>query len=274
MRQCFKTILAISVLVLSILNCNASETLMVDGSTGVKPLVQALAEKFKDTEHGFDIEFGDGLKPKARIQALLDGEMQIAMASHGIDVEQIKASGLFVHQIAKMAVVMGVHQSVQIRSLSHQEICDIYSEKTTNWQSLDGANQIIKSYLRPFNEVDTEIVSAYIGCFHEEAISPNITVMAKSGHMAKALAKTPGAIGMTTQVRVGQSKGQIKAISINDVAPSVSNLENGAYPFTRDMFLITDLKPSSKVTAFLAYIFSAEGRQVIIENNAVPIVLE
>ena len=101
-------------------------------------------------------------------------------------------------------------------------------------------------------------------------MAKTVKVMPKSGRMARELASTSGAIGMTTMVRVRRSKGKIKAVSLNGIAPSAENMKNGRYSLTRDAFLVTRAKPSTAVTKFLKFIRSPEGEKVIIENNAAP----
>lgn len=250
----------------------------IDGSTGVKPLVEALAAAFQEFEgsHEITFSFGEGLKPADRISALAKGSIDIAIASHGIDIEQIHSLGLTTHRFAKMAVVFGVNHSVPINHLTHQQICDIYSENILDWHfALRNSNNKlppkINAYTRPFDEVDAEVVIAQIPCFKALTIPNSIKVMPTSGDMARALATTLGAIGMTTQVRVVQSDGQIRPIAINGVFPSIDNMLTNKYPLSRDSFLITTGSPSQNVTRFIEFIYSKQGAEVIMDNNSVPV---
>ena len=245
-------------------------TVVVDGSTGVKPLVEALAKVYSKSQQAVSIQIGTGLKPKARIQALLNQDIDIAMASHGIDIEAITSEGLQVHKIAKVAVVMAVNRDVNISGVSHQQLCDIYAGKTLNWRSLHGPNAAIAVFSRPNTEVDYEVVNAHIPCFSQLQLSSQTQTKKKSGQMARALAQTSGAIGMTTMVRVAQSEGRLLALSLDDVAPTITNLLSGDYVLTRDLFLITPSNPTPQVSSFLAFIRSEKGAVIIQTNNAVP----
>ena len=234
-------------------------------------MIESLAAAYQTSQRVPRIIIGAGMKPDTRIQALLNGTIDIAMASHGIDIEQINKLGLKVHRIAKVAVVMGVNHNVNVNNLSHQQLCAIYSGETTNWQSLGGTDLLIRPFIRPFNEVDTEVFQAKVGCFSTINVSQGVKTQKKSGQMARAIATTPGAIGMTTLIRVRQSEGRIKALSLDKIQPDTGHLINGMYPLTRDMFLITHGKPEQKVSSFLTFIHSTNGRQNIISNNAIPV---
>ncbi|TDF39286.1 hypothetical protein EYS14_07110 [Alteromonadaceae bacterium M269] len=256
----------------SLFSCGgyASDKLVIDGSTGVKPLVQSLVNGYKQTQPDIDMEVGSGLNPKSRIQALIDKKIDIAMASHGIDIEHITQLGLEVHRVAKIAVVIGVNSAVDIDNISDRQLCDIYGGKIDNWHNLNGPQLPIVPLLRPFSEVDTEVVSEHIACFSQVQFPSDILTFEKSGQMARAIRQTPGAIGMTTLVRVAQSDGKMRALAINNISPQPANLLSGAYPFTRDSFLITSSAPSAEVAAFLAFVRSEQGAAIITANNAVP----
>jgi phosphate transport system substrate-binding protein len=117
--------------------------------------------------------------------------------------------------------------------------------------------------------VDVEVARSQIECLKNLRIAKTVQVMPKSGKMAKKLAKTPGAIGMTTMVRVLQSKGKIKPLSLNGVAPSPKNMMAKKYTLTREAFVVTKEKPTPAVAKFLSFIRSEMGKKVIIQNDAV-----
>ena len=116
---------------------------LIDGSTGVTPLVQALAKAYMEQNPSVAIEIGKGLGTKARIQALSEGKIDIAMASHGLDVAAIKRAGMAVREVGKVAVVFGVNASVAVTDLSESQICDVYAGKAQRWKQLGGPDLAI-----------------------------------------------------------------------------------------------------------------------------------
>ena len=136
----------------------ASETFLVDGSNGVMPLVSALAEAYHERQPGVTVEIGKGLGSTARLQALADGNIDIALASHGLDFDEIARRGMAVHEIAKVAVVFGVNASVPLTDLTERQICDVYAGRITNWKELGGPDLVIAPRARPGTEVDAEVV--------------------------------------------------------------------------------------------------------------------
>ena len=249
----------------------STDKIVVDGSTGVAPLVTALAKAYRERNPAVTVEIGKGLGTKARIRALTEGKIDIAMASHGLVADELIRQGMAVHEIAKVAVVFGVNASVPAANLGDQQMCAIYERRLTNWSELGGPDLAVAPRTRPDTEVDAEIVRQRVGCLAQLQMPEGVRVMAKSGDMARELAATPGAIGMTTMTVVQQSKGKISALALNGVAPSPDNVRSGAYRLTRDSFLVVKGSPSAAVAGFLDFIRSPEGKQVIASNGAVPL---
>jgi phosphate transport system substrate-binding protein len=250
---------------------HAAEQIVIDGSTGVMPLVAALAKAYREQNRDVIIDIGKGLGTKARIEALREGRIHIAMASHGLNIESIRKQGMAVREIAKVAVVFGVNANVTATDLADSQICDIYAIAKTNWKELGSSDMPIVPLTRPDSEVDTEVVRHNIECLKNLKMSDAVKVAPKSGEMAQALAATGGSIGMTTMTVVEQSAGRIKPVSLRGIAPSADNVKNKTYILTRDSFLVTHASPPPAVAKFLEFIQSDAGAKVISGNGAVPV---
>ena len=250
---------------------STSERIAVDGSTGVMPLVAALAKAYQERHPAAVVEMGKGLGTKARLQALEEGKIDIALASHGLVVEELSQRGMAVHEIAKVGVVFGVNASVPVANLTDAQVCEIYAGRVTNWKALGGPDIAIAPRTRPDSEVDTEVVRGKIGCLKDLKMPDGVKVMPRSGDMAKELAATVGAVGMTTATVVEQSQGQIKVVSLNGIVPSVDNVGRKTYMLTRDSFLVTKATPPPTVAKFIEFVRSSAGAAVIVANGAVPV---
>lgn len=250
---------------------STSERIVVDGSTGVMPLVAALAKAYQERYPAAVVEMGKGLGTKARLEALEAGNIDIALASHGLVVEELSRRGMAVHEIAKVAVVFGVNASVPIANLTDGQLCEIYAGRVTSWKVLGGPDIPIAPRTRPDSEVDTEVVREKISCLKNLTMPDGVRVMPRSGDMAKELAATVGAVGMTTATVVEQSRGQIRAVSLNGIIPSAENVGRRTYTLTRDSFLVTKTTPPPAVSRFIEFVRGSAGAAVIAANGAVPV---
>lgn len=248
----------------------AQTTLKLDGSTGAMPLVAALAKAYEAKTPSLKIEIGKGLGTKARIEALNAGSIDIAVASHGLKIDDLVKQGLVVEEIARTPVVFGVNSSVPVTSISQAQICSIYSGTITNWKAAGGPDLVVAARTRPDNEVDTEVVRDGIPCLKTLKMPEAVKVMQRGGDMARELAITTGAFGMTTTTVVEQSNGKVKAVSLDGVAPTEANVLAGKYRMVREVFLVARANAAPATQAFIAFAKSGEGAKIIKTNGAIP----
>lgn len=262
--------IAVAMLAMGATTVTAQTTLKVDGSTGAMPLVAALAKAYEAKTPGLKIEIGKGLGTKARIEALSAGSIDIAVASHGLKIDELVKQGMSVDEIARTPVVFGVNSSVPVTNLLQAQICAIYSGALTNWKEAGGADLAVIARTRPDSEVDAEVARDGIACLKALKMPDAVKVMQRGGDMANELAATAGAIGMTTTTVAEQSGGKIKALSLDGVAPTEANVSAGNYRLVREVFIVVKGDASPTVKAFLAFVSSADGAKVIKANGAIP----
>jgi phosphate transport system substrate-binding protein len=249
---------------------SAQTVLKVDGSTGAMPLVSALAKVYEARTPGLKIEIGKGLGTKARIEALSVGKIDVAVASHGLKIDDLTRQGMIVDEIARTPVIFAVNSSVTTANLTQAQICSIYSGALTNWKEAGGNDLAIAARTRPDSEVDAEVTRDAISCLKTLKMPAAVSVMERGGDMARELAATPGAIGMSTTTVADQSGGKIKALALDGVAPTEANVTAGTYRLVREVFLVVNASAPPAVTSFIAFIKGVEGAKVIKANGAIP----
>lgn len=242
----------------------------IDGSNGLLPLAAALRRGFEARHEGAEVDLGGGLGSGARIEALAKGSIDIALASHGLDFEDLERRGMTAHRIAVTPVVFAVHGDVPVRGLTARELCDIYGGKVSDWSAFGGPGLRIRAFLRPESEVDTEIVRADIPCMKELVVADAVMRPETTQDMRKALQDTSGAIGLTTSTVVRQSIVALRSLSLDGVAPTPENVTRGRYHLVRPAYLVTVLFPPPAVRRFLQFVRSEAGAAIILDNGALP----
>ena len=263
-------LIAVAALVMAATAASAQTTLKVDGSTGAMPLVAALAKAYEAKVPNLKVEIGKGLGTKARIDALNAGSIDIAVASHGLKTDELVKQGMIFDEIARTPVVFGVNSSVPVTNLSQAQVCAIYSGNLQNWKEVGGTDLAVAGRTRPDSEVDAEVARDGIACLKTLKMPEAVKIMQRGGDMANELAVTMGAIGMTTTTVAEQSAGKIKALSLDGVAPTETNVSAGTYRLVREVFLVVKGDASPAVKAFLVFVKSADGSKVIKANGAIP----
>lgn len=247
------------------------EKIVLDGSTGMIPLAKALATAYQQRSADAQVEIGQGLGTGARLRALMEGKIQIALASHGVKAEDLQKGNLKIVEVAKGAIVFAVNASVPITDITEAQVCDLYSGKIRSWQLFSGSDNPVAVLTRPPTEVDPEVIRAKVACFKDLKEVETAKVMNRGGDMAKGLAETPHAIGITSMTVVEQSGGKVKALTLNGVSPSPEIVKTGRYSLTRDFLFVVKAEPTPSVRKFLDFVLSPEGDRVILDSGAVPL---
>lgn len=233
--------------------------------------MEALAREYAIQRPNTTILIGEGLGSKARVAAVADQRIDMAMASHGVDMVDLRGRGLRAIEIARVAVVFGVHATAGPAAVTRQQICDVYSGGISNWRELGGADVPIVLLTRPEGEVDADVVAAGIECFPPVAEIRGARLLAQPDEMADALSATPGAVGMTSLPFVQRSGGTFRVLAIDGVEPTAANVRDGAHGLTRQSFLIVSEQETPAVTSFLAFVASDSGAAIMEAEGAVPL---
>jgi phosphate transport system substrate-binding protein len=244
----------------------SGQQIVIDGTSGMLPLATDLVHAFKAKNPSLPLDLGKGTSSSSALRAVADGRITIGLSSEPVG-EAERASGLHQVEIARVAVVFGVHSSVNVPGLSSQQICDIYSGKLKSWKEVGGPNLSITPLTRPPNETDPVIVRARIPCFKE---GTGVVSLPKPRDMTKALSSKAGAIGMTNGIFVEESNGAIRGLMLNGVAPTPGNVQAGSYPLIRRFFVVTKGAPTGGVAQFINFVKGAEGQDVIRQSKAIP----
>lgn len=257
-------------LLFALAGCGERAVVRVDGSAGVIPLVAELARAYERTGTRDSIAMGGGLGSRARLDSLTSGAIDIALASHGLDPEDLSARGLVAREIAQGAVVFGVHPSVSLPGLSEAQVCDIFAGRVENWHDLGGPDLPIVPHIRPNSEVDAEVVLEQVACWKTLTHGERVITVAEPSAMVRAITATPGAIGMTSSMLIRQGNLPVRELALEGVTPDAGNVASGTWRLRRRFLLVTRAALDPAVARFLEFAGSPGGAEVIRAAGAVP----
>lgn len=110
-------------------------TIVLSGSTSVSPVMEVLADAYKELNSGVEIEVqqtGSG----AGITAVTEGACDIGMSSRALKEEEL-AAGLTATTIANDGIAVIVNLDNPIDNLTSEQIMNIYTGNINNWSELN-----------------------------------------------------------------------------------------------------------------------------------------
>ncbi|MGI6237381.1 MAG: PstS family phosphate ABC transporter substrate-binding protein [Candidatus Excrementavichristensenella sp.] len=153
--------------------------------------------------------------------------------------------------IGKEAFVFFVNAKNPIESLTLAQVRSIYAGKTTHWRDLDVPSL---GRIRAFQREP--------GSGSQSAL---IRLMGGIVHAVSDYQNHPGAIGYSFRFYLTQmlARGDIKPLSLEGIASTRENIENGAYPVSDAFYAVTRADADENTRALLAWIISPQGQELI-----------
>jgi len=249
----------------SSVDTNLSGTVSIIGSTSVGPLAQELADSFTSINPDVNIEIQQ-IGSTEGIKAIHDGTADIGTSSRDLTSDE-KAWGFTEHIIAYDGIAVIVNPSSGITGLTMDQITKIFKGEIKNWKEVGGADKDIIV-------VNREAGSGTRGAFEElcklqekqpdgtkkSLISDKALVVGSNGEVKTNIASKDNAIGY---ISLGIVDKTVKALKVDNIDATVANVKSRTYPIWRPFLMLTKGTMKPEVKAFLDYIMSDKGQQMV-----------
>lgn len=258
------------ILTVGVANAHAAETLNINGSTTVLPIMQKMVEAFMKKNPAVSITVSGGGSGNG-IKALLDGGTDIAMSSREMKDSETKLAGEKKLDpkplaIAIDAVIPIVHPANPVKGLTKAELRAIYSGAVKNWKEVGGEDKSIVVVSRDSSSGTFEAWNELI--MGQEKVTPRALLSASSGAVLQTVSKNKYAIGYDSY---GYLNKTVKAVSVDGVLGKPETAANGTYPVSRKLWIITAGEPKGTAAQFIAFIMSPEGQKIVTDSGAVAV---
>lgn len=229
------------------------------GSSALLPLAKDAADKFKELHPEVSITLngggsGTGLKQVA------DGSVDIGNSDVAADTKLDKAvaDGLVDHKVyvVTMAPVVNKDIAATVKSLTKQQLTDIFTAKITNWKEVGGPDEEIVLITRPSTSGTRALFKEFALGGAEEASNKSLETD-DSGTLLQSIKDNKGAIGYVALSYLVNNQ-DVATVSVDGVAPTLENTYNGTYPVWGYEHMYTKGEPNATVKSYLDFIMSDE----------------
>ena len=229
------------------------------GSSALLPLAKDAADKFKELHPEVSITLngggsGTGLKQVA------DGSVDIGNSDVAADTKLDKAvaDGLVDHKVCvvTMAPVVNKDIAATVKSLTKQQLTDIFTAKITNWKEVGGPDEEIVLITRPSTSGTRALFKEFALGGAEEASNKSLETD-DSGTLLQSIKDNKGASGYVALSYLVNNQ-DVATVSVDGVAPTLENTYNGTYLVWGYEHMYTKGEPNATVKAYLDFIMSDE----------------
>lgn len=257
--------------------CSAPEALNISGSSTVLPAVSLTAEQYT-METGISVIVNAGGSGSGFNQ-LAQGQTDIGMMSRDITPSELtNFEGIDFTEIAigRDAVVPSISSEIYeagVQALTLAQIADIYSGRVDNWSEFGGPDRPIFAIDKEASRGTRQIFMGVVfGNSKAEAAGADL-VTGSNNEEQTALTQSDAAIGMLSFAWLNED---VRGLSVilpdgQTVAPSLDNIQNGTFPFVRNLNVVTRGEASLPVQNFVAYLLGPKGQEAVEKSGYIRI---
>ncbi len=243
----------------------AAGAINIAGGTAHIPVMTEVQKRFAATHPAVKISVAGG-GSGVGIKQVGEGLVEIGNSGRTPTDEEIETYGLVLHRWAVDGVAVVVHPDNPVGDLSAEQLVRIFAGEITDWQAVGGPAHAIDVYTRDEESGTRKVfVDKALG---KGAITGGANVVVSNGAMKSAVAQDPYSIGY---VSVGHIDETVGPVALDGVAPTLENVKSGVYPVARGLYSLTKGEPQGVVAEFIAYLYTAEGQEIITAAGFIPV---
>ena len=241
-------------------------TLRIGGTGGAVATMTQVAAAFQKKYPDVRFLFPPSLGSSGAIKAVIAGALDVALNSRSLSAAE-RGLGLVLTEYARTPLLLVTsHQGAEV-SFTLKQIASLYNGEIPNYP--DGAP--LRLIMRPEVEIDLHLVrglSPEIDAAVQRAQSQEgMSVAVTDQDNAEVLVKARGAIGWMTMAQLISEHLELAPLPIDNILPNQANFASGKYPIFKTFSVVTGAQPSPLVKSFLEFLFSAEGRAILLKNG-------
>lgn len=245
-----------------------SQRLVLTGSSTVAPLAGEIGKRFEE------------LHPEVRIDVQTGGSSRgIADARRGLaDIGMVSRSlkddeaDLQAFPIARDGIGIILHADNPISDLEARLVVDAYRKRLRKWSEIGGTDADIVVVHKAEGRSTLELFLKYFELKNAD-VTPDV-IIGDNEQGIKTVAGNPHAIGYVSigAAEYAISQGvPIKLLPVGNVAASTENVQNGTFPLSRPLNLVTRGTPTGLAREFIDFARSSQVHEIVEEQYFVPL---
>lgn len=242
--------------------------LTFSGSSTLAEIISEVGKRYEATRPGVKIDVQKTSSWRGVTDAKA-GVAQIGLVNRPLKGDE---KDLAAFTIARDGIAVIINKANPVKSLTNQQIADIYQKKLKNWKEVGGKNAAIVTVSRTEGRASLE---QFLDYFKLEKSNLRADVIVGDTHEStQSVINNPNAISYSSlnDAETSAASGKpVKLLPIDGVAATTATVKNGSYPLARPLNLVTKNPPSASVQDFIDFALSAEGQEIVKQQNVVPI---
>lgn len=242
--------------------------LVITGSSTLAPLVADIGKRFESRHPGWRVDVQTGGSSRG-IADTRQNLADIGMASRALGKDEEDLHGMV---IAYDGIGLIVHRSNPLIGLQPSDIVGIYTGKIANWREIGGVDAPITVVNKAEGRATLELFLKFFKLSSTQIHAD--VVIGDNEQGIKTVAGNPNAIGY---VSIGTAEYDaahdvpIKLLRLGEIPASLKTVQEGTFPLSRPLTLVTKTMPTGTIKAFIDFAKSPHVHDLVKQHYFVPI---
>ncbi|MEE8391525.1 MAG: substrate-binding domain-containing protein [Anaerolineae bacterium] len=262
MNQPFRFLLPASCLLLLLVTCApqpltvtrepSSVHLVAADSCG--PLAEELAAAYEEAHPWVTVRV-QVFNSSVAEQSLRAGEADIALLSW---MQETTYEEALWHQVfTRDGIAVITHPSTPFDETGLAHLQNIFRGQIQEW----GGTVIVAVSREDGSGTRSTFDGAVLG-IHK--VTHTAVVMPSNEAVIEYVARTPGAIGYVSTLRMTESTARsVRVLPVEGASPTLAAIADGSYPLSRSLYLATTTEPTGEAREFAQWVLGAQGQVII-----------
>lgn len=246
----------------------ATHKLVITGSSTLAPLILEMGKRFEAKEPAvrIDVQTGGSSRGMSDLRQHL---ADIGMVSRALREDEQDFYGTV---IAYDGIGLITHRTNPLTALDRDDIIGIYTGQITNWNQVGGTDAPITVVNKAEGRATLELFLHYFN-LQSTDIQADV-VIGDNEQGIKTVSGNPHAIGYVSIGTAEYDAAQgipIKLLHLGETPASLKTVQDGRFPLSRPLTLVTRDIPSGTTKAFIDFAKSPETYDLVANHYFVPL---
>lgn len=245
--------------------------LVIPGSGGPEFVLGQLAKAFNARQSQHRVSLPPSTGTAGALRDIEANTSSLGRVGRTLKDEE-SARGLIFVPLGRDPVAFVAGSGVSVGRVTQQQMIDVYTGKLANWSELGGKPAPIRAVGREIGDASRTAISAVIKPFATIVYAADVKVVHLDPQALALFDRFPSSLGFLNRSALGAATTKLKALDLDDVAPTAENLESGRYPLWLNLGLVhkkSEALPDA-ARAFLNFLASEEGRGIVRSHGVLP----
>lgn len=237
----------------------------IAGGTAHIPVMKEAAKRIMTVNPKISITVAGG-GSGVGVKQVGEGLVHIGNTGRALKDAEVQQYGLKTFPFAVDGVALVINPANKIDDLTSQQVAAIYAGTITDWSEVGGDAGKINVFGREDGSGTRDTFTDKV--LHKGALAPDVNVVNSNGAMKTTVAGDVRAMGY---VGIGHIDETVKAPRLDGMTANQQNAADGSYTVVRQLYMNTKGEPEGLTKAFIDYIYSEEGAEIIKKSGYIPL---